>query len=162
MGYNTSMSTFPLRLPPTRAQRQHLVACLGESRASYYEMLVAPPAQYETDGMFHARYNRTAHARCKGRCGEHVPAVTVQTPTRSTTRHRHQRGACGQKGLSAWTHVCLTCGQVADDEANAAKHNLQTGINVSDRVGHLLGGRGGTPPWWKRAAPPARCGALSP
>src|SRR6185312_15224253 len=71
------MRTFEYRLYPTCAQRQHLMACLAESRALYNEMLATLKAQYEADGTFPSKYDLTA--RFKGRGGESVPATTVQT-----------------------------------------------------------------------------------
>jgi putative transposase len=71
------MRTFEYRLYPNRAQRQHLMACLMESRAIYNEMLAALQAQYEADGTFPTKYDLTA--RFKGRGGKSVPATTVQT-----------------------------------------------------------------------------------
>src|SRR5215472_18045605 len=71
------MRTFEYRLYPTRAQRQHLMACLIETRAIYNEMLEGLKAQYQTDGTFPTKYDLTA--RFKGRGGDLVPATTVQT-----------------------------------------------------------------------------------
>ena len=62
---------------PNRAQRQQLMDCLIQSRAIYNEMLAALKAQYEETATFPTKYDLTA--RFKGRCGEHVPATTVQT-----------------------------------------------------------------------------------
>ena len=71
------MRTFEYRLYPNRAQRQHLMACLIESRAIYNEMLTRLKAQYETDGTFPSKYDLTA--RFRGRGGDLVPASAVQT-----------------------------------------------------------------------------------
>lgn len=71
------MRTFEYRLYPNRAQHQHLMACLSESRAIYNAMLADLTAQYETDGTFPSKYDLTA--RFKGRGGDVVPATTVQT-----------------------------------------------------------------------------------
>jgi putative transposase len=71
------MRTFEYRLYPNDVQRQHLMACLIESRAIYNEMLVALKAQYETTNTFPSKYDLTA--RFKGRGGDLVPATTVQT-----------------------------------------------------------------------------------
>jgi putative transposase len=71
------MRTFEYRLYPNEAQRQHLMACLIESRAIYNEMLAALKAQYETTNTFPSKYDLTAHF--KGRGGDLVPATTVQT-----------------------------------------------------------------------------------
>lgn len=70
------MRTFEYRLYPNRSQRQHLMACLIESRAIYNEMLDALKAQYEETGTFPTKYDLTA--RFKGRGGSLVPATTVQ------------------------------------------------------------------------------------
>jgi transposase len=71
------MRTFEYRLYPTRAQRQHVLACLSASRVMYNEMLATLQGQYETDGPFPTKYDLRAHV--KGRGGESVPATTVQT-----------------------------------------------------------------------------------
>jgi putative transposase len=70
------MKTFEYRLYPNKAQRLLLMACLGESRKLYNEMLETLKAQYEQDGTFPGKYNLTAHF--KGHGGKYVPATTVQ------------------------------------------------------------------------------------
>lgn len=71
------MRTCEYRLYPNRAQRQHLMACLMESRAVYNAMLTDLKAQDATDGTVPTTYDLTA--RFKGRGGAAVPATTVQT-----------------------------------------------------------------------------------
>jgi putative transposase len=50
--------------------------CLIESRKLYNEMLEITKSQYAEKGTFPTKYDLTA--QFKGRCGEHVPATTVQ------------------------------------------------------------------------------------
>jgi helix-turn-helix protein len=79
------MRTFEYRLYPNRAQRQHLMACLVESRAIYNEMLAALKAQYEVDGTFPTKYDLTA--LFKGRGGRVCPLRRYRLWQTDSARH---------------------------------------------------------------------------
>src|SRR5437763_200506 len=71
------MRTFEYRLFVKKEQHHKLMECLRESRMLYNEMLETVKQQYKDKGTFPGKYDLTA--RFKGRGGEHVPAITVQT-----------------------------------------------------------------------------------
>ena len=70
------MRTFEYRLYPNKVQSRLLMGCLIDSRKLYNEMLETIKQQYAEQGTFPSKYDLTA--QFKGRCGEHVPATTVQ------------------------------------------------------------------------------------
>src|SRR5215210_2809439 len=69
--------TFEYRLFLSRSQHAKLLSCLAESRHLYNEMLEMLKAHYDRSGNFLSRYDLMYHF--KGRGGEHVPQMTVQT-----------------------------------------------------------------------------------
>jgi putative transposase len=66
--------------------------------------------------------------------------VVVRVPARFTTQKCSRCGAYVQKSLSVRTHVCPSCGLVADRDVNAARNIVQAGAPPSGTDGQWVAG----------------------
>ncbi len=61
---------------------------------------------------------------------ERAGHVVIRVPARFTTQNCSGCGEYVQKSLSVRTHICPSCGLVADRDVNAAKNILQAGLRA--------------------------------
>jgi putative transposase len=66
--------------------------------------------------------------------------VVVRVPARFTTQKCRRCGKRVQNSLSARTHICPSCGQVADRDVNAARNIVQAGAPPSGTDGRWAPG----------------------
>jgi putative transposase len=62
---------------------------------------------------------------------ERAGHVVMRVPARCTTQTCRRCGAYVEKRLSVRTHLCPSCGVIADRDVNAAKHLVQAGAPPS-------------------------------
>jgi len=75
--------------------------------------------------------------------GRKYGKVTVAVPPHYTSQNCSNCGETVKKSLSCRTHVCLSCGYVADRDVNAARNILIKGLTTVGHTGsHTLGETG--------------------